>query len=195
MDKREGQEKLVLKSPAVAGVGITEKEHEDSRKWIASYLSGMDADDFRKRYFKNLKNQGNSGDQTPKVDSKASSPAMNSARTPLLKRGHSTNSDMSTGDLSDMNMPRDSTMTDMGCESGAGYTVVSKTSDVWDKWTKRSEDECRMWYIKTLMARKVFSDTPSIKQQKSKRGFTSNHLRLGRHSAVHNSSGKDAGSC
>lgn len=44
--------------------------------------------------------------------------------------------------------------------------IVSKTEDVLRRWTKRSEDDCRIWFIKTLMMKKMFSDSTSIKEQK-----------------------------
>lgn len=165
MDKRDDSDKSSQRSPAVTNANIADKDREVSRRWVAAYLSGMDEDDFRKRYFKNQKCQGASvGDQFAKGDTKNTSPSMNPASS--CNRLSRQISNMSSGRYSDMSAPRDSNTNDLDCPNASCHTIVSNTDDVLDKWTKRTADDCRLWYIKTLMARKVFSDTPSIKQQK-----------------------------
>ena len=166
MDKSDFSDRITLLSPLVTCASMTDKDREASRKWIAAYLSGMDEDDFRKRYFKTQKCQTSSVCFRMTQGDSNSSPTSNSTRSSCSRLSRQT-SNISADRFSDVNVPRDSNACDLDYPNAAGYSIVSNTDDILAKWQNRTPDDCRLWYIKTLMARKVFSETPSIKQQKS----------------------------
>jgi hypothetical protein len=162
---KESQEFVLPPSPAVIGSTRIDKEKDAPRKWIASYLSGMDEDDFRKRYFKNISRE------TPPIQPKLTKKPSNTSTSPSkITREFCRQTTQMTLEVdlgSDNLFEKDNPKDEKACSSkNVEALVVSHTDDVLRRWTKRTEDDCRLWYIKTLMMKKVFSDSPSIKEQK-----------------------------
>lgn len=165
MEKKESQEVNSPLSPAVTMTPGVEREKEAPRKWIAAYLSGSDEDDFRKRYFKNISKKEPIQPQSVKPGSKkVASPAKLSKNESI--QANSSGSDLESTLHGQIEEEDDQDGKDEIPKTLEALTV-SKTEDVLRFWTKRSADDCRLWYIKTLMMKKVFSDSPSIKEQKS----------------------------
>jgi hypothetical protein len=168
MEKPDGLEINQPLSPAAHTSAGPEREKEMPRKWIASYLSGMDEDDFRKRYFKNISRS--SAPQLPqakKTPGYSTSPGKTARE--IFKEPRQMQPEVDLG-------PQNSEDDEDGKYAKEPESphhdavVVSRTEDVLRRWTRRTEDDCRMWFIKTLMMKKVISDSPSIKEQKSNFG-------------------------
>lgn len=169
MDKKDSAEIVSPVSPAVTVSAVAEREKDAPRKWIAAYLSGMDEDDFRKRYFKSISRDGFSQPQLVKKNSSQLSISSMSTQE-LVRTSNQPFADRETGEPCTV---EEEDANDRKTESSKNHEaiVVSRTDDVLKRWTKRTEDDCRLWYIKTLMMKKIFNAAP-IKEQKSNRGVT-----------------------
>ena len=161
-----------------------ERQREMSRVWIADYINGLDdGDDFRKKYFKNIdsmkekkisRQKSSASHKKEAVDSNAtSSTEINEIQRDSSKMCRSsTNDDLEritkeTEVICSPANPNGGLVIDEKDPDSEGI-VVHRTSDVFQQWAwNRTDDECRLWYLKTLKMRKILSDSPSIKQQNS----------------------------
>jgi hypothetical protein len=165
MDKRESQEVKSPLSPAVTTMPGAEREKLAPSKWIASYLSGSDEDDFRKRYFKSKSQLEPCQPQLTKKGSSNPPPTKQLTRVQSYQT-RSPSPDPALNPQSCVHQLDDHDEKDEAAKHHDAM-VVSRTEDVLRYWTKRTPDDCRLWFIKTLMMKKLFSDSPSIKEQKS----------------------------
>ena len=169
MEKERNTDELHATHALQVLKSAVERDREMSKRWIAEYLSGMDEDDFRKRYFKNMDYlEEKQGSKSRSNSNKQAAPPLERQESMKSQGGCPPFDDDEDKDTASPNcvQPLDSDKNDRDTQG----IVVHKAADAYSQWVSRTADECRLWYLKTLKMHKILSDTPSIKEQKSSPG-------------------------